>query len=123
VAGLDDLARILFPDNRNHRRAFITIWVAVKYAPDQFVPSMGSICARNGVSERTTEIVRAKMKKMGLLKRVSHFDPAYGYNAGWTFSCRFSGCLSGLARMVADHRQPSRRRTDKQKDRDSILYV
>ena len=123
VSGLDDLARILFPDNRNHRRVFIAIWIELKYADGQFVQSFSHLPSSHGFSERMLEIVRAKMKRMGVLKRVSHFSPHHGHTGGWTFSERFAACLVTLATALRTARVPSGRDTDEQKDRDSILYV
>ena len=123
VSGLDDLARIVFPDNRTHRRVFVAIWLEIKYAEDQFVPSFADIGKEHGFSERVLEVVRARMKKMGLLKRISHFNPHHGHSAGWTFSDRFGNALNRVARAVEAHKHPTSHRTDEQKDRDSISYV
>ncbi|OVE73930.1 hypothetical protein BVX94_02325 [bacterium B17] len=63
------------------------------------------------------------MKKMGLLKRVSHFDPKFGYMAGWTFSHRFTSCLVRLGDTTKTARHVGENKKDEAKDRDSILYV
>ena len=123
LTGLDDLARVIFPDNRTHRRMFVLIWLAIKYADDQFVHSFDPLCAEHHISLRVLETVRAKMKKLGLLKRVSHFNPRHGDAGGWTFSARFAGGLNSLARTATALKMPARRPTDEQKDRDSVHYV
>lgn len=123
ISGLDDLARIVFPDNQNHRRVFVMIWVELKYAKDQFLPSLSPLGPKYEISERVLETVRARLKKMGILKRISHFNSQYGGIAGWTFSERFSGCLVKLSNDLRAARKPTGRTTDEQKDRDSIIYV
>jgi len=123
ISGLDDLARILFPDNRDHRRIFVAMWTELKYADDHFLPSFNSVLEKHDVSPRVMEIVRARMKKLGVLKRISHFNPHHGHVSGWTFSERFSGSLRKLADTVDNMKYSTGRRVDEQKDRDSINYV
>ena len=74
-------------------------------------------------SARVLEVARAKLKKMGVLKRVSHFSPHHGHIGGWTFSHRFSQCLRKLAKIVETVQTPTGRSTDEEKDRDSSVYV
>jgi hypothetical protein len=97
--------------------------VEIKYAEAQFLSSREEIVARHGVSRRTIEIVRAKMKKLGLIKRISHFNPAYGHESGWTFCNRFLTCLSGLRAHVVSAQEVTGRPVDEKKDRDSVLYL
>ena len=123
ISGLDDLARVIFPDNKTHRQVFVAIWVELKYAEDRFLPSFSQLTARYDFSERVLEIARAKLKKMGVLKRVSHFSPHHGHVGGWTFSSRFSQCLRKLAKTVETVQTPTGRSTDEEKDRDSSIYV
>ena len=123
ISGLDDLARIVFPDNRTHRQVFVAIWLEIKYAEDQFAPSFTGIEKDNGFSDRVLEAVRARMKKMGLLKRISHFNPHHGHVGGWTFSDRFGNALNKVAQAINDNKRPTGRQTDEQKDRDSLSYV
>jgi len=123
ISGLDDLARIYCPDNRNHQRAFLAIWLGIKYGEGQFLPSNVDLAARHGISSRTLEIVRAKMKKLGLIQRVSHFSPAFGNRSGWIFSPRFRHCLSTLGEILKDAVQPSSRAVDRRKDEDALHYL
>jgi hypothetical protein len=123
ISGLDDLARIFFPDNRNHRRAFLAVWLGIKYADDQFLASNTDLTAQYGVSTRTLEIVRAKMKKLGLIQRVSHFSPAFGNRSGWIFSARFRHSLSSFSEIFKEATRPSVRPIDQQKDKDAVHYV
>ena len=123
ITGLDDLARVFFPDNRTHRRVFIAIWTGIKYADGQFMPSGSDPTEIQGVSPRIVETVRAKMKRLGLIKRISHFNPAFGGRSGWTFSSRFLSCLRGLVSVTDRSMQVSGCLTDEKKDRDCVLYV
>ena len=123
ISGLDDLARIIFPDNQDHRRVFVAVWVELKYAEDQFLPSFSGLCSKYDISERVLETIRSRMKKIGILKRVSHFNPYYGHSSGWTFSEHFSGCLIKLSNTLKSAKTPTGRPTDEQKDRDSMIYV
>ncbi len=123
VSGLDDLARIVFPDNPNHRKAFVGVWIEIKYAEEQFQPSRSDLCARYGITRRTLEIVRAKLRKLGIIKRVSHFNPAYGHQPGWTFSDRFGAALSSLVAATKAHREPTGRPQDRLKDEQALLFV
>ncbi len=123
ASGLDDLARIVFPDHREHRRVFVAVWVELKYADEQFLPTLYPLCQRYGFSARVLETVRAKLRKTGLLKRVSQFDPRFGYRSGWTFSPRFAGALEKLAELVRNARQRVCSPAAEQRDRDAIHYV
>jgi hypothetical protein len=69
------------------------------------------------------EIVRAKLKKLGILKRVSHFNPAHGNLSGWTFSDRFGSALSSLADAMRTHRAPPCRPQDRIKDEQALLFL
>ncbi len=44
INGLDVLARILFPHNRNHQKIFLAMFLELKYTPDKFLGSFGFIC-------------------------------------------------------------------------------
>lgn len=123
ISGLDDFARIFFPDNRNHQRAFVAIWLEIKYSRNQFLPSCKGIAVEYDLTERTLETVRAKMKRLGLIRRISHFAPSFGNRSGWTFSARLRYALTALADTLAATSQPTTRPVDEQKDRHSILYI
>ena len=123
LSGLDDLARVFFPDNANHRRAFLAVWLGIKYAEEQFLASKVDLTAKHGISARTLEIVRAKMARLGLIKRVSHFSPAFRCRSGWVFSPRFRHALSSFGEILKEAIQPSGRALDRQKDEDTMHYV
>jgi hypothetical protein len=123
LAGLDDLSRVFFPDSTLHRRVFIGIWTGIKYAERQFLPSGTPLPETRGVSPKVIETVRAKMKRLGLIKRVSHFNPAHGGRSGWTFSSRFFSAIRSLERSGFDAMRPTDNRIDKKKDRDAVFYV
>jgi hypothetical protein len=101
----------------------VAIWVEIKYADSQFLASRVDIAVRHGLSRRTMDVVRAKLKRIGLIKRVSHFNPAYGHESGWTFCNRFLGALSDLRERITTSHEVSDRPVDEKKDRDCALYI
>ena len=120
--GLDDLARTLFPQNKRQQRVFLTIFVELKWAPNQFLPTLEHIADKHGISHRTLETARAKMRRLGIIDHVSRFNRKNGYREGWIFSRRFEHCLDRLTRSMEkakDARDPSR----EQKDRDAYRYL
>ena len=123
ISGLDDLARIFFPDNDNHRRAFVALWIEIKYGENQFLPARRNTGHAYGLTARTVEIVRAKLKKMGVIKRISHFNPAHGMQSGWVFSERFTSCLVALAKALKERQRFIERSIDEKRDRHSFLFV
>ena len=123
VSGLDDLARMFFPDNLRHQRAFVALWLEIKYSEEQFLPSCNNVAPSYEITQRVFEIVRAKMKRLGLIKRVSHYNPAFGHRSGWTFSSRFRQSLSSLSDTLSGAVRPQGRAVDEQKDRNALLYL
>jgi hypothetical protein len=123
ISGLDDLARVFFPDNANHRRAFLAVWLGIKYAEGQFLASSVDLTDKYGISRRTVEIVRAKMARLGVIKRVSHFDPAFGERSGWIFCPRFRHALSSLGEVVKTATRSSGRLVDRHRDEEAVRYV
>ena len=122
IEDLDELARILFPGNRNHRRIFVAIFVELKWSKDQFLPTLEPIADQYNLSRRVLETVRAKMRRLGLIDHVSRFNQKYGYREGWVFSNKFSSALNRLAELTTklrEQRHPSQER----KDRDLFGYV
>ena len=122
VESLDEFAELLFPNNRNHQKLFLAIFVELKYAEGQYLKSLEWVADRYGCSRRVLEIVRAKMRRLGLIDHVSRFGQRYGYRVGWVFSSRFAKsaiALSGLPdrfREVKDVKQEAR-------DRDLFRYL
>ena len=118
----DELARLLFPGNGNHQRIFLAVFIELKYAPDQFLPSLDHLCEQYRFSRRSLETVRAKMRRMGLIDHVSRFNQTYGYREGWVFSNRFSRSLNLLLKLLQEfkERQSS---IQEQKDRDLFRYL
>ena len=86
---LDELARILFPGNRNHQKVFLAIFIELKYAQLNFISSLNILCEKYSISPRMLETVRSKMRRMGIIDHVSRFNKIYGYREGWVFSNRF----------------------------------
>ena len=122
IDGLDDMARILCPGNKNHQAALLAVFVELKWAPDQFLPTLDPVADKHGISRRTLETVRAKMRRLGIIDHVSRFNQRYGYREGWVFSQRFEKSLARLAELTAEHKgniQCAR----KQKDFDAFRYL
>lgn len=101
VADLADLAELLFPGNRNQQHAFLVIWISLKWADNCMVPNLAVPAAKHGVSRRTLERVRAKMRRMGLIDHVSRFSAEWGYREGWALSTRFERALRILVDKIA----------------------
>ena len=122
MEGLDDLARVLFPGNRNQQRAFLAIFVELKWAPGQFLSALEPIADKYGISRRTLETVRAKMRRLGLIEHVSRFNKRHGYREGWVFSRRLERTLVNFSEAVARLRQPGEPQQER-KDRDVHNYL
>ncbi len=118
----DELARILFPDNSNHQKIFLSIFVELKWAKDQFLPVLDPIVDQLGLSRRSLETVRAKMRRMGLIDHVSRFNKTYGYREGWVFSNKFPRALVKVANLVLKFRE-KKDSVQEQKERDLIFYL
>ena len=122
IQGLDELAIILFPGNRNHQKVFLAIFIELKYAPQQFLPYLTPLCDKYAFTPRMLETVRSKMRRMGIIDHVSRFNKSSGYREGWIFSNRFSHTLIRLSELTKEFRD----RNDalqKQKDLDLFMYI
>ena len=122
VQGLDDFASLLFPSNNNHQKIFLAVFIELKYATDQFLPSLAFIGEKYGVSRRVLETVRSKMRRMGLIDHVSRFNKRYGYREGWIFSTRFRKACVRLAEYPLAFRQRMEPNQER-KDRDLFRYL
>lgn len=122
INGLDDLARALFPDNKNHQKIFMALFIELKYADDQFLSNFRHVPAEYGISDRVLQIVRAKMRKLGLIDHVSKFNSKHGYREGWIFSTKFAKALSNLGETVKRY-QEEKDGKQEDKDRDCLNYV
>ena len=120
--GLDDLARTLFPGNKNHQRTFLAIFVELKWAKDQFLPALDPIANKHDISRRTLETVRAKMRRMGIIDHVSRFNKKHGYREGWVFSKRFERALERLAQISRRFREDAHN-SQQRKDFDATRYI
>ena len=122
VESLDEFAELIFPSNRNHQKLFLAIFVELKYTDGQFLKSLEWVANKYGCSRRVLELVRAKMRRLGLIDHVSRFSERHGYREGWVFSSRFAKsamALSGLPDRfgeVRDAKQEAR-------DRDLFRYL
>ncbi len=121
LSDLNDLAEVLFPRNRNLQHAFVAIWIALKWSRDGLVPNLRLATRDASVSKRTIERTRAKLHRLGLIDRVSHFNARHGFRDGWILSSRFERCLRQLADKIADLR--SREHADREKDNLLIAYA
>jgi len=122
VKGLDDLARILFPGNRSHQKIFLVIFIELKYAQGEFLPSFLPLCEKYGFTPRRLETVRSKMRRMGLIDHVCRFNRNHRYREGWTFSRHFSNSLVKLSKSVEDLKQKNGENQEV-KDRDVFRYI
>ena len=122
IQGLDELAGILFPGNKNHQRVFLAVFIELKYASGRFLPSLLHLCDTYGFSSRMLETVRSKMRRMGIIDHVSRFNKAYGYREGWILSHRFFRALTRLGKLTQDLTD-RRDGLQEQKDRDLFRYL
>ena len=120
--GLDELAKILFPGNRNHQKIFLAIFIELKYASNEFLSSLTPLCEKYDLSPRMLETVRSKMRRMGIIDHVSRFNRAYGYREGWIFSSRFSRSLARLAELIQNFKE-QKDILQGRKDRDLFMYL
>ena len=122
IQGLDELAKVLFPGNRNHQKVFLAIFIELKFAPQEFLPNIATLCTKYNFTPRTLETVRSKMRRMGIIDHVSRFNNTYGYREGWIFSNRFSNSLIRLTKLIKIFR--CRKDTlQNQKDLDLFKYI
>mgnify|MGYP006936290528 CR=1 FL=1 len=122
IQDLDELATVLFPGNRNHQKCFLAVWVELKWAPDQFLPTLEPVADKYGISHRSLETVRAKMRRLGLVDHFSRFGQKHGYREGWVFSNKFGKALRRLADLTESVRE-RRGHAGERKDRDALTYV
>ena len=122
IEDLDELAAVLFPNNKNHQRAFLAVFIELKWADGQFLPALEPVANQHGISRRTLETVRAKMRRLGLIDHVSRFNQRHGYREGWVFSNRFARALGKLASLTAGLRE-CRNTAQERKERALFSYL
>ncbi|EFK10015.1 conserved hypothetical protein [delta proteobacterium NaphS2] len=122
IQGLDELAALLFPGNKDHQRVFLAIFIELKYSPGEFLPKFSHLCERYRFSPRMLETVRSKMRRMGLIDHVSRFNKRFGYREGWVFSTRFCRSLRRMAQLF-ENLQDKKESLQEQKDRDLFRYI
>lgn len=113
LADSADLAEMLFPGNRNQQHAFLVVWIALKWSKHHIVPNFTKVAREHGVSRRTLERVRAKLRRLGLIDHVSRFNVRHGYREGWVLSTRFQRSLNQLAAKAAELTDSERGSRDK----------
>ena len=122
IQGLDELAAMLFPGNRNHQKVFLAIFVEIKYSKELFIPYLQPLCDKYGFSSRILETVRSKAVRLGLIEHISRLNKKFGYRDGWVYSSRFSRSLVRLSELLQDlkdRKDPLQER----KDRDLFRYL
>ena len=107
LADSADLAEMLFPGNRNQQHAFLVLLISLKWADQRMVPNLASVTRQHGVSRRTFERVRAKLRRIGLIDHVSRFNARHGYREGWVLSTRFEHSLKTLADKIEHLKDPA----------------
>jgi hypothetical protein len=108
LADSADLAEMLFSGNRNQQHAFLVLWFSLKWGDHRMVPNIAGVTRKHGISRRTFERVRAKLRRLGLIDHVSRFNAQHGYREGWVLSTRFQRSLSQLAAKTAALADPER---------------
>ena len=96
ISDLSDLAEILFPNNKNHQFVFVLIYLELKWS-DKTVSDLTSRIIKKGISKRTFERVRAKLRHLGIIDHISRFNKKHGYKEGFVNSNRFACSLRNLA--------------------------
>jgi hypothetical protein len=122
IQGLDELAGMLFPGNKNHQKVFLAIFIELKYAPQQFLGSLSPLCENYDFTPRMLETVRSKMRRMGIIDHVSRFNKTHGYREGWIFSNRFIRSLKRLSELLQGFRD-RKDALQETKDRDLFIYL
>ena len=122
IDGLDDLAKILFPNNKRHQKVFLVIFIELKYADTRLMTSLFPLCDKYGFTPRTLDKVRSKMRRMGIIDHVCRFNRAMGYREGWVFSNRFNQSIILLSDHMAKF-QSNRNSVQEMKDRDLFRYL
>lgn len=122
VRDISDMAKLLFPHNKRHQKVYLAIYVELKYAPNQFLPNLKWIAEKYKYSVRLLEIVRSKMRRMGLIDHVSRFNKKYGYKEGWVFSSKFQKSLLRLSKLNTCFKNIEKS-SHEQKDRDLFRYL
>jgi hypothetical protein len=121
LKGLDELARILFP-SREHQRIFLAIFIELKYASDQFLPSLIPLCDQYALSPRMLETVRSKMRRMGIIDHVCRFNAKTGYREGWVFSKRFPKAMVRISEAIESFKEDKDPHQE-EKDKDLFRYI
>lgn len=112
-----DLAELLFPGNRNQQHAFLAVFLALKWSDHRMVPNLEAVAREHDISRRTMERVRAKMRRIGLIDRVSRFNANHGGREGWVLSGRFERSLREMADRISGFKETF----DGSRDKDAMV--
>ena len=85
------------------------------------VPNLEAVAREHGISRRTLQRVRAKMRRLGLIDHVSRFNANYGGREGWVLSGRFERSLRMLAERMGELKDTAR--GSKEKDMLMIEFA
>lgn len=119
---LESFGRILFPDNKNQRRAFIIIFLELKWA-GSLVPNLNYLTAKYGISNRILQRTRCKLRKMGIIDHVSRFSKSHDYQEGWSLSNKFADSMKFLAEEYGNLRTRKECPMGKEKDYNQLNFV
>lgn len=122
IKDLEKLAPLQFSGSRERQKAFLPIFIELKYAKSQFIPYLTPFCEKYEFTPRILETVPSKMRRMGLIDHVSRFNKGYGYRDGWVFSSRFSHSLGRIAEFILEFRE-RKDFSQERKDRDLFRYL
>lgn len=100
----------------------MAIFIEIKYAPGEFLPTLLPLCEKYHFSPRMLEATRSKMRRIGIVDHVSRFNKANGYREGWVFSNRFFHSMNTLSTFSRNIKQRKDARQE-EKDRDLFRYL
>ena len=94
------LAEIFFPAKNAHqkRAAFLAIFFELKNAPGQRLTTTDHVAAKYGLSPSAITKSRAKMARIGLVRR---------RDGNWVFSSVFAKSLKNLTRKLRSFQTPA----------------
>ena len=122
VRDISDMAKLLFPHNKRHQKVYLAIYIELKYATNQSLPTLAWIAEKYNFSHRLLEIVRAKMRRMGIIDHISKFNKKNNYQEAWVFSSRFQRTLSILSEQHTTFKKIENSKQE-EKDRDLFRYL
>jgi hypothetical protein len=74
---MDELAAVILPRKKTHKKVFLAIFVEFKYSKGGFLANLSPLTQKSGFSVRTPETVRAKGREKAKIRKkktVTYFD-------------------------------------------------